>query len=145
MQTPVADLLDRYSITLLKAKHYPEARAECLALGTEFLKVVHEWENRGVDILPHFEQLCKVNETIWGYESALRRGQLGDYDTSDVGKLTREELLQLAVVGQQAILIRNTNLKRKQATNALSELTSTGWKDIKVNHAAEEVSTHISN
>jgi hypothetical protein len=139
MLVAVADLLDRLSIAQLKAKHYPEAAREATELERVYRGLLSYWGPKGVDLMGYFASLQAINAEIWGYESALRQGKMGEYDTSSLAGMPQDQLLQLAAVGLQAINIRNTNLKRKQVVNEVCELTQTGFQDIKVNHASSVI------
>jgi hypothetical protein len=138
MELSVGDFIDRLSIVELKHEHFNgEVEEEWNAFSSEFQKLNAEnpyWE---LDIF--YTKLRKVNKEIWNYEADLRKGKLKEFDTSKLKHLSQEELLQLAAVGLSAIQIRNVNRKRKQIINEIAGRTGTGFWDIKVNHASEEI------
>ena len=135
----IPELLDRTSICYLKI----------LKIGGEELRQEYNTYKKAIDLLSKihpnwslgkfYDEFLEVNEEIWGYESALRQGQLQEYDTSELEKKTQQEILQLAGVGLSAVQIRNVNRKRKTLHNRLVSLTRTGYMDVKVNHGSEEV------
>lgn len=139
MEYSVGDFLDRYSIVLLKAEHFSEEMIqEVILFEKEFDRLCQYWSSTPIQEL--LDSLLKVNREIWSYESDLRKGKLGEYNIEGLQQLSNDQLLQLAAVGQAAINIRNVNRLRKKITNKIVELTKTGFVDIKVNHASEEVS-----
>jgi hypothetical protein len=135
MEIPIGDLLDRMSISRLKCAHIGESQCfeeyETYRQAFESLLLEHP-------ILQSYaEQLLEINAEIWSYESDLRQGHLEKYDTSCIEVLSQESLLQLAAVGLAAVRIRNANRRRKTLINQLVEMTKTGWRDVKCNHASE--------
>ena len=138
MEIPVGDLLDRFAIARLKAVHLDDedATAQMTALGQAIDKLAHEHVDWNLH--EYVRKLTDVNQEIWGYESDLRQGKLKKYQVDEfLTTLGREELLQYAAVGLAAVRIRDANKKRKSIINELVELTKTGWKEVKVNHASE--------
>ena len=139
MHIPIADLMDRLSICELKAKYHPDAVAEYRVLLEVYGGTRDAYLDQGIDLDPHFNALREINAEIWGYESALRQGKLGEYDTTSLKDIPHDKLLQLAAVGMQAINIRNVNMRRKQVCAIVCKVTNTGFPDIKVNHASQPV------
>lgn len=129
MEMPIGDFLDRYSIVKLKHKYTKgENDEEFQAFHREFLFIIakhSEWT-----LLTYFEALYDINKEIWGYEADLRRGNTN---------------MQLEDIGLAAINIRNANRLRKRIINELVDLTGQGFKDIKMNHASEEISNACSS
>lgn len=137
MELSIGDFIDRHTIVALKRRHLGEVKEEWEEFEEEFVRLNTnhpEWQLRY-----YFTELLGVNSKIWEHESDLRLGQLEKYDTSQLTHLSQEKLLQLAAVGLSAIKIRNANRKRKQLVNELVKLTGQGYKEIKINHASEEI------
>jgi len=135
MQYPLPEFLDRLAIVRVKLDHTEEVRAEYEVMQEVFLTLL---ESYGGDLSKYLQRLYEIHRTIWGFEASLRQGQLGDYPVGpELHSLSREELLQLAAVGQQAINIRNTNRLRKKVQCEIVDHWGEGFKDIKVNHASE--------
>ena len=69
------------------------------------------------------KKLYEVNGKIWDLEADIRKGKEGE--------------LGLEEVGRRAIEIRNLNKTRISIKNEITEVTGSGFKDVKVNHASE--------
>ncbi len=138
MEMPIGEFLDRFSIISLKYTHLgSEVEEEFRVYNQEFHQLCSdhpEWA-----IPSALSELMEVNRIIWEFESDLRQGKLGEYDDEGLKDLPFSELVQLAAVGQAAINIRNTNLRRKRIVNEIVEVTGSGFRGIKINHASEEV------
>jgi hypothetical protein len=140
IEFPIPDLLDRLSIAMIKLEKIGsegtfEGEVRAYSQAIQHLDDDHpEW-----DLWMYLEQLVDINKEIWGYESDLRKGQLQCYDTAELRNMDQDELLQLAAVGLAAVRVRNVNRKRKTLHNKLVELTNSGFRDAKVNHASESV------
>ena len=129
MEMPIGEFLDRYSIIKLKYLHTDgENEEEFFTYKAEFYDLLTkhlEWP-----LSTYFDQLYSINKEIWDFESNLRKGK---------------DILHLTEVGQAAIKIRNANRLRKRIINELVDLTGEGFKDIKMNHASEEISDACSS
>lgn len=146
MEMPIGEFLDRYSIVKLKYTYLgDEIKEEHQTYLEEFLKLLKkhpEWH-----LLDYLEQLHSVNRKIWGLESNLRKGNDREYDTTQIELCcyTKEDLLQLAAVGQAAINIRNANRDRVKIRNEIAEKTGTGFTSPKIDHASEEITDASSS
>jgi hypothetical protein len=116
MEWPIADLLDRLSISELKAERigHPECKAEAKRLKREAVR----YNNNAIAYLPF---LKTVNGKIWDLEADIRQGK--------EGKLGLEE------VGRRALAIRELNGERVALKNRIAE-SSGDFKDIKADHAS---------
>lgn len=113
-----ADLIDRYTILLLKADRIGGPEIE------EELEVFEEDVRRcPINITKYINELHAVNSTIWHLEADLRAGR--------EGKLTLEE------IGRRAIQIRDYNKKRLAIKNAITEQFKDGYKEVKKDHVSE--------
>ena len=136
MEYPISDLLDRLSILRLKFEHLgSEVQTELKVFESAFDELKSDYPDADL----HLANLLDVNREIWGYEADLRNGKLDKYQITELNEISAQRLLQLAAIGDAAVRIRNANRRRKQIMNRIVEDTGTGWKDVKVNHASEEV------
>lgn len=137
MEMPINDLLDRYSIFLIKNEHYPDEVQEALH---KFEQAVDNLKRKHPDWPVAFWVNClyEINSQIWSHESDLRKGQIGQYDTSELTELEQQDILQLAAVGLAAVKIREANRLRSQYCNEIADVTGKGYRDIKVNHASSD-------
>lgn len=113
MKVQPADIVDRYSILLLKSKHGIDVNDELDAYEMELNN----------DFREYVSDLEEINGRIWELESDIRNGK--------EGKLGLEE------VGRRALAIRDLNNKRIKIKNNISKKYG-GFEEIKINHASEE-------
>jgi hypothetical protein len=120
MKMPIGEILDRYSIAILKkerASAENQQEIEDLTQEIESYKETHEkFINEKID------KLIEINGMIWDLESDIRKGREGE--------------LGLEEVGRRAIKIREFNKIRVGYKNDVVEVFGEGYKDIKMNHAS---------
>lgn len=132
MQMPLPEILDRYSILLLKVERlskefepelqaYEHAHSEMIFIQSKSpeehnqkLSQAKEWVRR----------LYAINAAIWDLEADIRRGKEGE--------------LGLEEVGRRAIEIRHLNRQRIAIKNEIVEATGSGYVDRKLDHVSEE-------
>ena len=120
MKMPIGEILDRYSIAVLKkerASAENQQEIEDLTQEIDSYKQTHEeFINDKID------KLIEINGMIWDLESDIRKGREGE--------------LGLEEVGRRAIKIREFNKIRVGYKNDVVEVFGEGYKDIKMNHAS---------
>ena len=120
MKMPIGEILDRYSIAILKkerASAENQQEIDDLTQEIESYKETHEeFINDKID------KLIEINGMIWDLESDIRKGREGE--------------LGLEEVGRRAIKIREFNKIRVGYKNDVVEVFGEGYKDIKMNHAS---------
>jgi hypothetical protein len=120
MKMPIGEILDRYSIAILKkerASAENQQEIEDLTQEIDSYKQTHEeFINEKID------KLIEINGMIWDLESDIRKGREGE--------------LGLEEVGRRAIKIREFNKIRVGYKNDVVEVFGEGYKDIKMNHAS---------
>jgi len=120
MKTPISEILDRYSIALLKKER---ANAENEQEINDLNEVIDDYRIIGEPIInKYIDNLKEINGKIWDLESDIRKGKEGE--------------LGLEEVGRRAIQIREFNKIRVTYKNELVELFNEGYKDIKMNHVS---------
>jgi hypothetical protein len=120
MKMPIGEILDRYSIAILKkerASAENQQEIEDLTQEIESYKETH-----GEFINDKIDKLIEINGMIWDLESDIRKGREGE--------------LGLEEVGRRAIKIREFNKIRVGYKNDVVEVFGEGYKDIKMNHAS---------
>jgi hypothetical protein len=135
MERDIGDILDRWSISKLKAERIgtDENKREYEA----FTKAIDDIKKEFTDI--DWDSLCElmvnVNDCIWQCEAGLKGGkeELTDpfYILSDQNKNA------LANIGAMTIVIRNFNNLRVKFKNIVNKMTNTGFQDAKSNHLSE--------
>jgi uncharacterized protein YxjI len=122
MKMPISEILDRYSIAILKKERAgAENSKEINDLKSEinfYLKNHEEFINQKI------KDLIEVNGNIWDLESDIRKGKEGE--------------LGLEEVGRRAIKIREFNKIRVTYKNNVVDYFDEGYKDIKINHVSSD-------
>jgi len=120
MKMPISEILDRYSIAILKKER---ANAENQQEIEDLTKEIESYkETHGEFINDKIDKLIEINGMIWDLESDIRKGREGE--------------LGLEEVGRRAIKIREFNKIRVGYKNDVVEVFGEGYKDIKMNHAS---------
>lgn len=118
MEYPIGELCDRYSISCLKTERIGEqsCKDEMDCLGKELLDVYTKFP----EVRQYIHELKTMNGQIWDLEADIRAG--------------KDDELGLEEIGRRAILIREKNKIRVGIKNKITEITGSGFKDIKINH-----------
>lgn len=121
MQMSYGDIVDRYTILRLKIQRSEDPQPFLREFSAIF-RAVHckEWTTM---LKIYAKNLYDTNEAIWNLEAAIRQG--------------KEKQLGLKEVGRRALKIREWNAKRIEAKNAINEITKSGFREKKINHASE--------
>ena len=122
MNIAIGDIIDRYSICLLKKERLKiDNTKEINALEEEIKK--YEDSDTFID------ELYKVNGLIWDLESDIRKGN--------------EDILGLEEVGRRAIKIREYNSVRVGIKNKINSIFKEGFVEVKMNHGSYNESSAI--
>ena len=122
MEIPLAELIDRYSIMRLKMERIgdPNLKKEFETLQLS----INKYRERGIKVDDGWlNKLYEINGKMWDLEHDIRKG--------------KENELGLEEVGRRALLIRDLNKQRVSVKNEIAEITGSGFKDIKMNHASQ--------
>lgn len=115
MKMPISEIVDRYSIALLKQERAnADNQIEIDTLYTEIVQYK--------DAIIFANKLKDINGKIWDLESDIRKG--------------KEAELGLEEVGRRAITIREFNKIRVGYKNEMVKIYEEGFEDIKMNHAS---------
>ena len=119
MEMPLSEVVDRYSILLLKKERLPEneeLKKEC----SRFEAELSRYKERG-NIEELIAQLKEVNGQIWDLESDIRKGKEGE--------------LGLEEVGRRALAIRELNAERIRRKNRIAAERGE-FVEVKVDHGS---------
>jgi hypothetical protein len=123
MNMSVGDILDRYSIVLLKIEHNPDSpyhETEWVALQAEMCHLRNIYPNVELDMLLDY---CKqINGQIWDLEADIRKGALDN---------------DLPEVGRRAIMIRRINGLRVGFKNLITKFVGEGFTETKTDHLSQ--------
>jgi uncharacterized protein YxjI len=119
MEYPISEILDRYSIALLKKERLQiDNDQELSDLSVE----IDNYRKINTVVDEYIINLKEINGKIWDLEFDIRKGKEGE--------------LGLEEVGRRALLIRENNKIRVGYKNDIVEIFNVGYKDIKMNHVS---------
>lgn len=120
MEYPLAEFLDRLSISKLKSERIKE---QCCI--DEFLFLQNSLSDYKVnfDLNDFIDKLYNINAKIWDIESDIRKG--------------KDKELGLEEIGRRTIKLRELNKIRVSIKNEVVKKSGLGFVDVKMNHASE--------
>lgn len=122
MKMPISEILDRYSIAILKKER---ADAENSKEINDLQSEIDKYSEEHYEFINQkIKDLIEVNGSIWDLESDIRKGKEGE--------------LGLEEVGRRAIKIREFNKVRVTYKNNIVDYFGEGYKDIKINHVSSD-------
>ena len=113
MKYPLSELIDRYSILLLKSERLPKDTV----LEDQLIVFLDAIASYDFYSIPYIEEMKAINGRIWDLEAAIRQGQK----------------LSMAEVGRRALAIRDINKERIALKNKIAAQLGE-FEDIKVDH-----------
>lgn len=120
MKMPISEILDRYSIAVLKKER---ANADNSKEINDLLFEIEIYKEKDKEFIESvIESLIEINGKIWDLESDIRKGKEGE--------------LGLEEVGRRAIQIREYNKIRVGYKNKTVSKFGEGYTDIKMNHVS---------
>ena len=114
MKMPISEIIDRYTITLLKSKKTTEDVSEELNCYKEEI-ATYEKER---DVSSYIKRMYEINGKIWDTEGEIRKGTK----------------LPLETVGKLALKVRDLNRTRNGIKAEIVNEFHEGFKEIKVNY-----------
>ena len=111
MKMPLSEIIDRYTITLLKSERTDEDVSEEL---TAYKKEIPD----GDSVNTFIDRMYEINGKIWDTEGDIRRGV--DMPLEEVGRL--------------ALIVRDLNQIRNGIKGEIVDKFAEGFKEIKVNY-----------
>jgi len=120
MEYPISEILDRYSIAILKKERLDIDNQKEI---NDLKVVIESYKDENFEFIESYiTKLIDINGKIWDLESDIRKG--------------KEGVLGLEEVGRRAILIRENNKIRVGYKNEIVEYFGVGYLDIKMNHVS---------
>ena len=111
MKMPLSEIIDRFTITLLKSERTDEDVSEEL---TAYKKEIPD----GDSVNTFIDRMYEINGKIWDTEGDIRRGI--DMPLEEVGRL--------------ALIVRDLNQVRNGIKGEIVDEFAEGFKEIKVNY-----------
>jgi hypothetical protein len=127
MEMSFPELLDRFSILLQKRMFLDVDTTDEYNVLKASLSEHIKSSQMTVELVEELIKASLANAHIWSLESDLKNDNL--------------ENLMYQEVGRRALKIRSLNKIRVESKNKISELTKSGFKDIKKDHASEPLGT----
>ncbi len=131
MRYPLDELLDKKSIIQLKIERIDnESDKERLKREIEdYTEAIEKYIEENLcsseDVKKWFDELYEANGRTWDLETNIRKGQIGE--------------MSLDEIGRTAIKIRESNGVRVRIKSKIVEAVGIGYRDIKINHASQEI------
>lgn len=114
IQVSAGDVVDRYTILLLKRERTNEVEEEYAVYLSEVI---------ALNISSEFTfRLLNINTQIWNLESDIRKGKEGELGEAEVAR--------------RALLIRDLNAQRVKIRNEINAKYG-GFQEVKIDHASE--------
>jgi hypothetical protein len=118
MQFPIIELVDRYTIAIVKYKRTRGANLAELDFYTQQMSALDQNLIRN-----ELDALVDLHDKIWGMEDDFKKCRLDGVD--------------LAEIGQRALDIRDLNNSRVTLKNQIAELLNDPVREIKQDHVSE--------
>lgn len=118
MKFPVIEIVDRYTIAVVKHKKTNGANQE------EFDFYVEQMKEVQLDLQhPLVLELINHHNYVWSLEDDFKKNRIAGLPLEEIGRI--------------AIAVRDQGYKRTQLKNALAELLNDSVKEIKQDHSSE--------
>lgn len=118
MKFPVIELVDRYTIAVVKHEKTNGANQEELDFYLEQLK-----ELDVESIKPYLDELTQIHRDIWNLEDDFKKYRESNYSLEEIGR--------------RSLVIRNFNQHRVAFKNKIAERVGCAVREIKQDHASE--------
>jgi hypothetical protein len=118
MKCPVVELVDRYTIAIVKHERTHGANQ------AEYDFYHNEMQELDIEMLkPHLRQLIDIHQRIWDLEDDFKKYQ--------------ESTHSLEEVGRRSLVIRDLNHERVKLKNQIAQYTACAVREIKQDHVSE--------
>lgn len=118
---PLPEVADRYTIAKLKRERLGADQADPAELERQVGYYAEGLDLSDDSLAALVEELYGINGRMWDAEYAIRNGQ--------------DEELGLEEIGRRALHIRDLNRERMAIKNRITELTGSGFREVKMNYA----------
>ena len=118
---PLPEVADRYTIAKLKSERLGADQADPDELARQVGYYAEGLDLSDRELAGLVGELYDINGRMWDAEYAIRKGQDDD--------------LGLEEIGRRALRIRDLNKERMAIKNRITELTGSGFREVKMNYA----------
>ena len=118
MRFPVIELVDRYTIAIVKHERTSGANQAELDFYTEQMKEIN------TESIKHLlYRLIEIHRKIWALEDDFKKYRDSDYSLEEIGR--------------RSLVIRDHNQERVRFKNQIAEFVACSEREIKQDHASE--------
>lgn len=118
MKFPVIELVDRYTIAIVKHERTQGANQAELDFYTR------QMQELDINSIRHLlDQLTEIHRQIWNLEDDFKKYRESNYDLTGVGK--------------RSLIIRDYNQARVRFKNQIADAVGSSVKEIKQDHASQ--------
>lgn len=128
MEMTTGEVVDRFTILIMKSEFCLESKKECEIYLSEIISLFEKMKDQGKKMcfISLVMKLMAINSKIWVTESSIRKEFKEDISS-------QEEELSLEEIGKRAIQIRDYNKTRVALKNEINTMFGS-FCDKKVNH-----------
>ena len=119
MKMPMSEILDRYTITMLKSERTSDDVSEELRAYKEEIDNPR-YDDKSEEIQSFINRLYEINGQMWDTEGGIRSGV--------------DDALPLEEIGKLALKCRDINRLRNGIKGEIVDAFSEGFKELKVNY-----------
>ena len=119
MKMPMSEILDRYTITMLKSERTSEDVSEELKTYKEEIDNPR-YDDKSKEIQSFVNRLYDVNGQMWDAEGGIRSGVADALPLEEIGKI--------------ALKCRDINRARNGIKGEIVDIFSEGFKELKINY-----------
>ena len=119
MKMPMSEILDRYTITMLKSERTSEDVSEELKTYKEEIDNPR-YDDKSEEIQSFINRLYDVNGQMWDAEGGIRSGVADALPLEEIGKI--------------ALKCRDINRARNRIKGEIVDIFSEGFKELKINY-----------
>jgi hypothetical protein len=124
MKMPISEIVDRYTIALIKSEKISEDVSKELE---EYKNEIDAYLKKDNSLLYYIEELKKTNLTIWNLETSAHR----QFDLDPTSPLSDTEFRD---IGKIALEVRIWNKKRNGIKHELVERYCEGFGEVEINY-----------
>ena len=119
MKMPMSEILDRYTITMLKSERTSDDVSEELRAYKEEIDTPR-YDDKSEEIQSFINRLYEVNGQMWDAEGGIRSGVADALPLEEIGKI--------------ALKCRDINRARNRIKGEIVDIFSEGFKELKINY-----------
>ena len=120
LKMPISEIIDRYTISLLKTERTTEDVKEELDIYKKEIKTYPKNKKVRKEIRDFIKRLYEANGRLWNEEKIIKMGEEKNYPLKEIGK--------------RALNVRDLNRIRNGIKAEIVDVFAEGFKEIKTNY-----------